>query len=461
MRAANPTLLTALAQSIIAGEPHPNAIELRLAATLGRPWRWLRPLSRRYAKRFSGQTQSQTQTQNPNQTQIQTHTRPRLRDVIRFLQTDPGFVRARARYGDQIRIAHWIAEPQQMLPVPAAQTWNLPALASVSELALWLGVSLTDLDWFADLKGLTRHHISSPLAHYNPRILPKKSGGLRLIEAPKSRLRALQRQVLREILDHIPPHPAAHGFVPGRSVKTFATPHVGQAVLLRIDLQNFFPSIRARRVQTIFRTLGYPEPVADRLGGLCTNVVPRRLWRATSGISPETLRDATRIYSRPHLPQGAPTSPALANLCAFRADCRLDGLARSAGAAYSRYADDLAFSGPDTFRRSVQRFQLRAVAILLEEGFDVNFQKTRVMHQSSRQSLAGLVVNRRLNYPRRDFDQLKAILTNCAQHGPETQNRAEHTSFQEHLAGRVAYVESINPEKGARLRGIFDQISWT
>ncbi len=444
--------MRALAQSILAGEPHPDDIRARLAETLGRPWRWLGPLSRRCAKHFSGQTRSQTQTQ--------TQTRPRLREVIRFLQEDQGFARARKKYGDQIDIAHWIAQPRQMLPVAAAENWHLPTITSVAELAHWLGVSGGDLEWFADLKGLSRAHIASPLGHYTLRILAKKSGDLRLIEAPKSRLRALQRQILREILNRIPPHPAAHGFVPGRSVKSFATPHVGQAVLLRLDLQNFFPTIRAARVQTLFRTAGYPEPVADLLGGLCTHVVPKKLWRPTSGFSAETLSEASLLYSRPHLPQGAPTSPALANLCAFRVDCRLTGLARSAGAVYSRYADDLAFSGGDIFKRSVQHFQTQAAAVLLEEGFDVNFRKSRVMHKGSRQALAGLTVNRRLNYPRQEYDRLKAILTNCVRHGPSSQNRAGLTSFLEHLAGRISYVESIHPERGARLRRIFEQISF-
>jgi hypothetical protein len=160
------------------------------------------------------------------------------------------------------------------------------------------------------------------------------------------------------------------------------------------------------------------------------------------------------------LPQGAPTSPALANVCAHRIDCRLRALARSAGAEYTRYADDLAFSGDEAFERCVERFASHAAAVLLEEGFTVHHRKTRIMRQGVRQHLAGLVANQRINVVREDFDRLKAILNNCMRHGPESQNREAHPSFQEHLRGRVEFVTMVDPAKGLRLRGMFDQIQW-
>ena len=156
------------------------------------------------------------------------------------------------------------------------------------------------------------------------------------------------------------------------------------------------------------------------------------------------------------MPQGAPTSPALANACAYRADCRLAGLAESAGLDYTRYADDLAFSGD----RISSTFAAHAVAILMEEGFDVNHRKTRIMRQGVRQCLAGLVTNQRLNVAREDFDQLKATLTNCVRHGPVSQNRHGHPQFRLHLEGRIAFVSSLNRAKGQRLRRIFEQIEW-
>src|SRR5581483_5861291 len=138
--------------------------------------------------------------------------------------------------------------------------------------------------------------------------------------------------------------------------------------VLRIDLQDFFPSVAGVRTQAFFRTAGYPETVADLLGGICTNATPRAVLRTLPV-------EARGVYSRPHLPQGAPTSPALANICAYRVDCRLAGLAQKAGAQYTRYADDLAFSGNENFARRAERFSIHIAAILLEEGFAVNHRK--------------------------------------------------------------------------------------
>jgi hypothetical protein len=172
------------------------------------------------------------------------------------------------------------------------------------------------------------------------------------------------------------------------------------------------------------------------------------------------LRDARTLYARPHLPQGAPTSPALANLCAYRFDCRLSGLAKSASAVYTRYADDMAFSGEESFERRVERFSIHAAAVLFEEGFTVHHRKTRIMRRGVRQYLAGLVTNEHINVVRADFDCLKATLTNCVRHGPASQNREGHPAFRSHLEGRVGFVEMVNAARGARLRKIFDLVQW-
>jgi RNA-directed DNA polymerase len=328
-------------------------------------------------------------------------------------------------------------------------------------LADWFWLTPGELEWFADLKRLASKKNSPLLRHYHYRLFVKQSGGLRLIEAPKPRLKEMQRIILTRILNQIPPHPAAHGFVKGRSIKTFVAPHVGRRVVLRMDLRDFFPTFSTARVQNFFRFLGYPEQVADLLGGISTTATPRDVWNDPAlAVNTHQLNDALALYSRPHLPQGAPASPALANACAYRLDCRLSGLASSAEAAYTRYADDLAFSGNEFFEKSVERFSTHVAAILLEEGFTVNHRKTRIMHQGVRQHLAGLVTNRCTNVIRKDFDCLKATLTNCVRLGPENQNRDSHRAFRSHLEGRIGFVETINPSKGKRLRKIFDRIQW-
>jgi hypothetical protein len=141
-------------------------------------------------------------------------------------------------------------------------------------------------------------------------------------------------------------------------------------------------------------------------------------------------------------------------------DCRLLGFAKSAGAVYTRYADDLAFSGGEEFNRVVERFSAHASAIALEEGFSVNHRKTRIMRQGVRQLLAGIVVNQQRSLPRRDIERLEATLTNCLRFGPESQNRAALPDFRAHLEGRIGFMEMINGMKGQRLRQLFEAIEW-
>jgi hypothetical protein len=380
--------------------------------------------------------------------------------VIRFLLRDPHLRLAWKRHGHEFFVKSWIIDPPPMQPVAAAANWDVPVIESIGALADFFWLKPEELDWFADLKGLGYRHSSPLIRHYHYRAFGKRSGGVRLIESPKPRLKEIQRLILARILQGIPPHPSVHGFVKKRCIMTFAAPHVKRRVVLRMDLRDFFPSFSRARVQSLFRTAGYPEPVADALGGLCTNVAPRDIWNAWGGIDSEALQHERTLYDRPHLPQGAPSSPALANLCAYRLDCRLSGLAESIGANYTRYADDLAFSGDAQFSDRVNPFSTQVAAILLEEGFAAQHHKTRVMRRGRRQYLAGLVVNERTNITRDEFDRLKATLTNCVRLGPEGQNREGHARFRDHLEGRISFVEMINPSKGARLRRMFGSIVW-
>ena len=145
---------------------------------------------------------------------------------------------------------------------------------------------------------------------------------------------------------------------------------------------------------------------------------------------------------------------------AHRLDLRLAALAQAAQANYTRYADDLVFSGGDSFARSIGRFPTHVAAIALEEGFSVQHRKTQVMRQGGRQRAAGVVINQKINVSRDDYDQLKAILYNCVRHGPAAQNRSAVTDFRAHLRGRIAYVGRLNIERGERLMRLFERIEW-
>ena len=441
----------ALARAFAAGEQSLTALVTRGAATIHRPRHMFVPLATRYLAAFDGGT------------------RPRLRDIVRFLLHDRSWTNRRktsAASSALRRDTTWLVEPSRMQPVTAASGWNVPRIESAAALAEWVGVPLAELEWLSDIKRRRQSVPSSPLHHYHYRLLAKRAGGggVRVIEAPQARLKAIQRRILHDILEAVPHYcSAAHGFVKGRSIRSFAQPHIGQHIVLRMDLQDFFPRVGGARIQAVFRTLGYPETVADLLGGLCTNAVPRRVFAGSPpmGVSADSLADAQRLYVQPHLPQGAPTSPVLANMCAYRLDCRLTGLADWAGAVYTRYADDLAFSGGPEFARRVQRYATQIAVIVHDEGWNVQHRKTRIMRQGVRQQLAGLVVNVRANVPRSEFDALKATLSNCVQQGPHSQNRDGHQDFRAHLAGRVAWVCSVNPTRGAKLQSLFERISWS
>jgi len=327
-------------------------------------------------------------------------------------------------------------------PQTVRARWPVPRIDTVGDLAAWLALDIGELEWFADVRGLERVVDDERLRHYRYARLPRKSGPPRVIERPKTRLKALQRRVLHELLDWIPAHDAAHGFVRGRSALSHAALHTGRRVVVRLDLEDFFAGVTGARVFGIFRTAGYPESVAHMLTGLCTNVVPHA--ESVSGH----YRLARRLAT-PHLPQGAPTSPALANLAAFGLDPPLTGLAHAVGARYSRYADDLVLSSDAYLRTPVDMIQ----AIVTDEGFRVNVAKTRVMGRGRRQTVTGIVVNARPNAPRAEYDLLKATLHRAALHGPTDLDPA-------HLLGRIAWVESLNPARGTKLRESFTAIQW-
>ena len=142
-------------------------------------------------------------------------------------------------------------------------------------------------------------------------------------------------------------------------------------------------------------------------------------------------------------------------------DTRLAGLARHLNARYTRYADDLAFSGDDDFARRVDAVLGCIARVVKDEGFLPNRHKTRVMRQGQRQYLTGLIVNQHLNVPRTQFDALKATLHNCVRFGLEGQNRGSHADFRGHLNGRITWIENVNRWRGQKLRSLFDQIDWS
>ncbi len=327
--------------------------------------------------------------------------------------------------------------------------FEVPRYETTGQLARSLDLTISEIEWFADLQGRLRT-APFPLQHYRSARLDKRQG-IRLLEVPKPRLRENQRKILRRILDRIPAHPAAHGFAKARSPRTFAMPHSERDVVISVDLRRFFPSIGFDRVVAIFEAVGYPRTVAANLAALCTTVTPAR---ELVGVDRPT---AARLRAT-HLPQGAPTSPALANLAARQLDIRATGLARSVGVRYSRYADDLAFSGgPDL---DVDRLLWLITQIAHDEGFTIHPDKTRVRRAHQRQQLTGLVVNSWPAVPREEYDTLRALLHNCIASGPAEQNRHHHNDFRAHVYGRIARIGETNETRRAKLLSMASRVNW-
>jgi RNA-directed DNA polymerase len=383
------------------------------------------------------------------------------RELARWIEQSPAFhdaLETARESGRGIALVHLEAAPSRMAPASAA----VPSIDGLADLAAFLEVSAGQLDWLGDTAHWNRRTHRGRLHHYSYDWLVRPGRAPRLLEVPTPRMRRVQRRILREILAALPLNDAAHGFVPGRSAMTGATAHTGAHTVITLDLSTFFARVSARRVFSVFRQAGYPEAVAHALTGICTHAVPSWVGaRMPAGGSPEdrsALRDA---ISRSHLPQGSPTSPALSNLAVRRLDSRLTGWAAASGAAYTRYADDLAFSGSALRGRAATSFVAGVERIVRAEDHRLNRSKTRISGRGARQSVTGLVVNEDAAVDRPYFDELKAILHNCAVHGPRSQNRADHPDFRAHLLGRLNWVAGLSPSRGERLRRDFDRIDWS
>ncbi|MBN2909557.1 RNA-directed DNA polymerase [Polycladomyces sp. WAk] len=314
---------------------------------------------------------------------------------------------------------------------------QLPLIRTAEELAEAMGITLSRLKW------LTYHRQTATVCHYYRFTIPKKSGGRREISSPKKALREAQSWIKEQILDRIPPHPAACGFVPGKSTLDHARQHLRQHVVVKMDLKDFFPSITFYRVKGLFQSFGYSELISTLLALLCTEP-PRK----------EVTFDG-KVYhvaiGERQLPQGACTSPAITNLICRSLDRRLEGLAKAKGFRYSRYADDLAFSGGIDGEQQIGSLLNMARRIIRDERFEVQEEKTRVMRSSNRQKITGIVVNEKLNLRRRELRAFRALLHSVEKNGLAQENRHHHPDFWGYIKGMANYIRMVRPDWEARL----------
>lgn len=242
--------------------------------------------------------------------------------------------------------------------------------------------------------------------------VPKASGGTRTISAPEDDLKIVQRRILRCVLANLPVHQAAMGFEPGKSIVTNANPHQSRAVVVRMDLKDFFGSTGQDKVREYFSAVGCDRETATILTKLCT-----------SGGA---------------LPQGAPTSPKLSNLVNWRLDARLAGLAGKLGAAYTRYADDLTFSFAADDRDVIHALIRSVKFIVRDEQYELHQdRKLQIRRRYDRQTVTGLVVNHRTNLSRKVRRWLRAVEHRQANGGQATITPAQLEGWRA-LAGMVA-----------------------
>lgn len=264
-----------------------------------------------------------------------------------------------------------------------------------------------------------RQMVNAPSNYYRKFTIPKRSGGERSISAPYPVLLETQRWINGAILSRLEVHSAAHAFVKEKSIVDNARQHLNRRALLRVDLKDFFPSISIQRILAIFRSIGYTPSVSYYLAALCTQ-----------GGS---------------LPQGAATSPALSNTVVRRLDQRLSGLASYSKLNYSRYADDLIFSGDNIALSTVDFVR----TIVKEEGFDVNERKTFLAIGDKKKIVTGIsVAGEEMKLPKNARRSLRQELYYVKRKGFQShmeRTGQRHPLYIESLLGKFGFWKQIEP----------------
>lgn len=302
---------------------------------------------------------------------------------------------------------------------------SLPVIFDNEHLALLIGMKTRDLTFFL---------IPDSSCFYKTIKIPKQSGGLRKISIPVFDLKYIQRWILDVILSKMVPSIHAIGFRPGLSIVDNAKIHLDAEEVVCLDIEDFFPSISFSQVFRLFNYYGYTKQVSYTLAKLCT-------------------------YDN-SLPQGSPASPMISNIVCLRLDKRLSALAERFLGNYSRYADDITFSGPLNINKIIPF----AINIINDEGFKVNAKKTRVAGRNQRQEITGLIINSgKISVPRSFRRKLQQEIYYCKKYG--VLSHMKHVGqfkrfYREHLYGKAYYIKMVNPEQGSKFLKELDNLEW-
>ena len=315
---------------------------------------------------------------------------------------------------------------------------GLPQLTDAASLAKAMNISIGELRFLAFNRKV------SEMNHYRRFMLPKKAGGQRLISAPMPRLKEAQYWILGHILYPIPLHKATHGFRPDHSIVSNARPHIGQDVVINLDLKDFFPTVSYPRVKGLFKAIGYSEQIATILGLICTE----------SDVV-EVELDGKKYYvtqGERHLPQGSPCSPMITNLLCRKLDARLQGIADKKGFSYTRYADDLTFSASGDNIRNMSQLIWQIGKVVEDEGFILHPEKLRIMRKGRKQEVTGIVVNEKLSVDRKTLRKFRALLFQIEKDGIEGKYWPGKGSLLSSIRGYANFVFMVDPEKGRPLK---------
>lgn len=319
---------------------------------------------------------------------------------------------------------------------------GLPSLKDDKSLAEFLGIE------YKTLRFLVYHRDVLSIDNYHRYSIPKRKGGERNIAAPKSVLKNAQRKILEEILSKISISDYTHGFLKGKSVVSGAKAHIADkvhgehtALLINMDLEDFFPTITFQRVRGMFKGFGYSGYIASLLAMLCTYC--ERMQIEVRGET-KYVKTSERI-----LPQGSPASPMITNIICIKLDKRLSGLASKYNCVYTRYADDISFSfieeGSDL---NIGKFMGMVSKIVNEEGLNINKKKTRFLRKNNRQSITGIVINNNeIGVSKKWIKTLRAAIYNAN----KLRNNGmviPKTAINE-ISGMVSWVKSVNAKRYA------------
>lgn len=263
--------------------------------------------------------------------------------------------------------------------------------------------------------------------------IPKKTEGYRKIEIPTQELKIIQSVILKDILEKIRISNNANAFIKGKSIVDNAKCHVGKEYVVTFDLTDFFTNIGYKRVFNIFYYYGYTKEVSFALARLVT-------------------KDG-------YLPQGSPASPYISNIVCLKLDKRLGKLAEKIGCTYSRYADDITFSGNSDILNYLELVK----KIIFTEGFIINDKKTRIQSHNYRQEVTGIIVNNHIRVDKRYKQYLRQQIYYCNKFGIDNHMEkisCELSGYRDHLYGIAYFIKMVEREEGEKWLEKLDRINW-